>query len=204
MAYRRFSVRREWPWFEWDFPEMHLINVDDLESLNPRVSVIWSSSSTECRLEAPLFVIGTRSQEFIDHHKSKSQAMLPAPAIYAIDDAEVHGHGAVCWDNVVLGGDGWPGLSTSDTPAARFFGGSASHYFQNLAPSRTRRQIKGVALLLARPGDHIYGHWLIDIFPLVWLAKVQAGLRVKYIVRDGVPDYAFAWLRAAQISSADI
>jgi hypothetical protein len=85
---------------------MHLIEVDDLKLLKPRVSVIWSSSSSECRLEAPLFAIGTRSQEFIDHHKSKSYAILPAPAIYAIDDAEVHGLGAVCWDNVVLGGDG--------------------------------------------------------------------------------------------------
>jgi hypothetical protein len=183
---------------------MHLVDVDDLKSLKPRVSVIWSGSSTECRLEAPLFAIGTRSQEFIDHHKRKNHAMLPAPAIYALDHAEVHGLGAVCWDNVVLGGDGCPGLSSLDTPAARFFGGSASHYFQNIARRRTRRQIEGVALLLARPGDHIYGHWLIDIFPLVWLAKVQAGLRVKYIVRNGVPDYAIAWLRAAEISSADI
>jgi len=183
---------------------MHLINVDDLESLKPRVSVIWSGSATECRLEAPLFVIGTRSQEFIDHHKRKSQAILPAPAIYAIDDGEVHGLGAVCWDNAVLGGDGWPGLSSSDAPAARFFGGSATHYFQKIAPKRTRRRIEGVALLLARPGDHIYGHWLIDIFPLVWLAKVQAGLRVKYIARNRVPDYAIAWLRAAEISNEDI
>ena len=124
---------------------MHLVDVDDLKSLKPRVSVIWSGSSTKCRLEAPLFAIGTRSQEFIDHHKRKNHAMLPAPAIYALDHAEVHGLGAVCWDNVVLGGDGCPGLSSLDTPAARFFGGSASHYFQNIARSRTRRQIEGVA-----------------------------------------------------------
>lgn len=130
--------------------------------------------------------------------------MLPAPAIYAVDDAEVHGLGAVCWDNVVLGGEGWPGLSSLDTPAARFFGESARYYFQNIASGRIRRQIAGVALLLARPGDNIYGHWLIDIFPLVWLAKVRAGLRVRYILRTGTPEYAIAWLKARGASTSDI
>jgi hypothetical protein len=36
---------------------MHLINVDDPKLLKPRVSVIWSSSSSECRLEAPFFAM---------------------------------------------------------------------------------------------------------------------------------------------------
>jgi hypothetical protein len=45
---------------------MHLVDVDDLKSLKPRVSVIWSGSSTECRLEAPLFamVSGTHAGEY--------------------------------------------------------------------------------------------------------------------------------------------
>jgi hypothetical protein len=182
---------------------MHLINLENLEALEPRVSVIWSGSSTECRLEAPLFVIGSASQKFIDHHKN-SHAMFPAPAIYAIDDAEVHGLGAVCWDNFVVGGDGWPGLSSLTEPGPRFLGQSANDYFQNAASARTRRRIDGVALLLARPGDNIYGHWLIDIFPIVWLTMVRAGLGVKYILRNDAPEYAVAWLQAVGASTSDI
>jgi glycosyl transferase family 61 len=182
---------------------MYLINLDDLKSLGPRVSVIWSGASTECRSEAPLFAIGSASQKFIDHHKN-SHALLTAPAVYAIDGAEVHGLGAVCWDNLVLGGDGWPGLSSLTTPAPRFFGQSAKDYFQNVASGRRRRRIDGAALLLARPGDHIYGHWLIDIFPIVWLTIVRAGFRPKYILRDGSPEYAVSWLRATGASTSDI
>jgi Glycosyltransferase 61 len=182
---------------------MHLINLDNLESLKPRVSVIWSGSSTECRLEAPLFVIGSASQKFIDHHKN-SYSILPAPAIYAIDDAEVHGLGAVCWDNFVVGGDAWPGLSSLTAPAPRFLGQSANDYFQSAASTRARRRIDDVAVLLARPGDNIYGHWLIDIFPIVWLTMGRAGLRVKYILRANAPEYAIAWLQAVGASTSDI
>jgi hypothetical protein len=154
-------------------------------------------------LEEPLFAIGSRAQKFIEHQKN-SHAMLPAPAIYAIDDADVQGLGAVCWDNLVLGGDGWPGLSSLTMPAPRFFGQSAKDHFQNVAPREARRRIDGAALLLARPGDNIYGHWLIDILPIVWLTMVRASLRVKYILRNDTPEYAIAWLQAVGASTSDL
>jgi Glycosyltransferase 61 len=179
---------------------MHLINLIDLMLLKPWLSVIWSGSPAESRLETPLFVIGSALQKFVDYHEKNSHAMLPAPAIYAIDDAEVHGLGAVCRDNLVLGGDEWPGLSSLTTPTPRFFGQSAKDYFEKIVSQQARRRIDGVALLLARPGDNIYGHWLIDIFPIVWLTMVHAGLRGKYILRNGTPDYAIAWLQAAGVS----
>jgi hypothetical protein len=182
---------------------MLLADIDKLDLVESQASVIWRGSPAECQTEAPLFAIGSGAQKFIEHHRN-GRTVIPAPAIYAIEDAQIHGLGAVSWGERVLGGDGWPGLSSLTMPAPRFFGQSANDYFHKGASGRTRRRISGVALLLARPGDQIYGHWLIDIFPLVWLTMVRTGLRVRYILRDGTPDYAIAWLRAVGASTSDM
>ena len=182
---------------------MLLADIDKLDLLEPRASVIWRGSPVDCQTEAPLFVIGSAAQKFIEHHRN-GRTVLPAPAIYAIDDAEIHGLGAVRSDNFVLGGAGWPGLRSLTMPARQFFWQSANDYFRSVAFGQIRRRVEGVALLLACPGDHIYGHWLIDIFPIVWLTMARAGLRVRYILRDGTPEYAIAWLRAVGASTSDI
>jgi hypothetical protein len=181
---------------------MLLAEIDKLDLLGPQASVVWRGLPAHCEIKAPSFAIGSGSQRFVEHHRN-NHAALPAPAIYAIDDAEIHGLGAVLCDKFLLGGDGWPGLSSLTAPAPRFLGQSAAHYFQNVASGRRRRQIEGSALLLARPGDNIYGHWLLDIFPLVWLTMVCAGLRVRYILRTTPPEYAIAWLQATGASTAD-
>jgi capsular polysaccharide biosynthesis protein len=172
---------------------MRFIEVNALKSAGPRVRVLWSGSPSKCEFEAPLFIIGSAAQAFADQHRTA--LTNPAPALYAIADAEVHGFGSVSWDDCVLGGEGWPGLPSLTAPAARLFGLSAAEYFQNAAPPGKRRRIDGVALLLARPGDQIYGHWLIDIFPIAWLA-LRSGMRANYILPNDTPEYALRWLRA--------
>jgi hypothetical protein len=180
---------------------MRFIDVDALKSAEPRVRVLWSGSASKCQFEAPLFVIGSAAQAFADQHRTS--LTNPEPALYAIADAEVHGLGSVSWNDYILGGEGWPGLSSLTAPGPRFFGLSAAEYFQNAAPARKRRRVKGVALLLARPGDHIYGHWMIDIFPIVWLATMRAGVQPNYILRNDTPEYALAWLRAVARSDSN-
>ncbi len=182
---------------------MLLAEIDTLDSLQPQASVIWRGVPAECEIETPLFVIGSAPQRFGEQQGNK-HAAIPAPAIYAIDRAEVHALGAVLCDKFLIGGDGWPGLSSLTAPAPRFLGQSATDYFQKAAAGRRRRRIEGTALLLARPGDQIYGHWLLDIFPIVWLSVVCAGLRVRYVLRKGNPEYAIAWLRAAGASTSDL
>jgi hypothetical protein len=181
---------------------MLLTEIDQLDLLEPRASLIWRGLPAQCQVKAPLFAMGSAPLRVVQHHRD-NHAELPSPAIYAIDNAEIHGLGAVLWDNFLLGGDGWPGLPSLTIPAPRFLGQSASDYFQNAASARSRRRIEGVAVLLARPGDHIYGHWLLDIFPIVWLTTVRAGLRARYILRNGTPGYAIAWLQAAGASTSD-
>jgi hypothetical protein len=180
---------------------MHLVTVDDLKLLEPRVRVVWSGSVSECQFEAPLFVTGSAAQQFAEeHHRSLSN---PAPALYAIADAQVHRYGCVVWDDCVLGGEGWPGLPSFTAPAARLLGLAASEYFRNTTPAIKPRCVSGVALLLARPGDDIYGHWLIDIFPIVWLA-IRSGMRPQYILQKDTPEYALQWLRASGTSDSSL
>jgi hypothetical protein len=47
------------------------------------------------------------------------------------------------------------------------------------------------ALPLVRPGDHIYGHWLIDILPKLWLFLQANDLgATKLILRQNTPEFA--------------
>ena len=101
MSRRRFSNGREPARFNRYFAEMLLADIDKLDLLEPRASVIWRGSPVDCQTEAPLFVIGSAAQKFIEHHRN-GRTVLPAPAIYAIDDAEIHGLGGYapitsCW-----------------------------------------------------------------------------------------------------------
>lgn len=48
---------------------------------------------------------------------------------------------------------------------------------------------------LFRPGDHIYGHWLVDILPKVWLTETaNLDKSVIYLVKD-IPTWARSFLR---------
>src|SRR5438128_4830679 len=182
---------------------MFLIEIDELATFGSGVDTIWQGVGMDARHEPPLFVIGSEADQFVDRHKSRSFKLAP-PALYAVANANLHGLGVVQRDDWVVGGDGWPGLASLTTTSSRLFWNSADCYFDRVAPGLTRRRINGVALLLAHPGDNIYGHWLIDLFPLVWLTRVLAGLEVKYIVRANTPAYAMRWLEASGASKSDI
>ncbi len=48
---------------------------------------------------------------------------------------------------------------------------------------------------LLRAGDHIYGHWLLDILPIVWLSRRYENIEdYKYIVRANIPPFALELL----------
>lgn len=61
-------------------------------------------------------------------------------------------------------------------------------------PAKTTRHF-AAGIVFFRPGDHIYGHWLVDILPRVWLA-LQLGLDedYKFIFRSNIPKYAITLL----------
>ena len=56
-------------------------------------------------------------------------------------------------------------------------------------------------VLLARPGDHIYGHWLADILPRVWLAEGYRRGRFRYVIREGSPRFVYDLLALLGVES---
>ena len=58
---------------------------------------------------------------------------------------------------------------------------------------------------LLRAGDHIYGHWLVDILPIVWLSRrVQDIDTYKYLVRSNIPSYAIEFLSYFNVQKSDL
>lgn len=49
------------------------------------------------------------------------------------------------------------------------------------------KEISGTAALLTQPGDRIFGHWLIDLIPMLSLIQ-KANKDVKYIIKNSVLD----------------
>lgn len=61
-------------------------------------------------------------------------------------------------------------------------------------------EIKDEVVCLVRPGDHIFGHWLIDILPRVWMTEKFSPNRVKYIVSESVPTFALELMRSLGVN----
>ncbi len=57
------------------------------------------------------------------------------------------------------------------------------------------KRLYGDYILLSRVGDHIYGHWLLDILPKVFLTESKFKGKFKYIVSSSIPKYALNWLK---------
>ncbi len=58
---------------------------------------------------------------------------------------------------------------------------------------------------LYRPGDHIYGHWLLDILPRAWLIQtIFPNRNVTYLIRQGSPSFARVMLEAIGLPSERI
>ena len=59
------------------------------------------------------------------------------------------------------------------------------------------RQVSGPCVLLAGPGYTIYGHWLVDLLPKLYLLRAAAQdiSSLRYIIPHDVPQFALTWLK---------
>ncbi len=58
---------------------------------------------------------------------------------------------------------------------------------------------------LLRAGDGIYGHWLVDILPIVWLSrKIKDIDEYKYVVRKNIPQFAIEFLSYFSITKDNL
>jgi capsular polysaccharide biosynthesis protein len=68
------------------------------------------------------------------------------------------------------------------------------------------RKIKGAAVMLSGPGYAVYGHWLVDILPRLWVLK-EAGYapaQLSYIIPSQAPGFITQLLETFGISREQI
>lgn len=177
---------------------MQFVELHEVCRLEPRADTIWQTGDELHWQQAdPFCVVGVSTGAMVNRHR-QSKCILPAPGVYRLRDAEVHGRGCVKIGDSLLGGESWPGIGVFDGPAKRLLHTTPRDYFADKAPALPVRRVPGRSVLLSHSADHIYGHWLLDIFPVLWMAKRSGatdGARV--IVRSDAPSYIDAWLLAA-------
>lgn len=79
-----------------------------------------------------------------------------------------------------------------------------SHHTSTLHELGNKKAVKltGRRVLLAGPGDQIYGHWIVDFLPKLYILE-RAGLpytEQRYILPDDTPAFALIWLDLLGIS----
>jgi hypothetical protein len=68
------------------------------------------------------------------------------------------------------------------------------------------RKIVGDHVLIAGPGHEIFGHWIVDFLPKLWVLNA-AGYdltALRYVVPDGCPTFGLELLRLCRISDEQI
>lgn len=61
------------------------------------------------------------------------------------------------------------------------------------------------ACVLMRPGDHIYGHWLVDILPRLWLlSRLHDLSSIVFVLRAGCPAFASKMLYVAGVPAKNV
>ncbi|SDY70640.1 DUF563 domain-containing protein [Nitrosomonas sp. Nm33] len=72
------------------------------------------------------------------------------------------------------------------------------------APERQTVRIESACILM-RPGDHIFGHWLVDILPRLWLLSQLRDLsKTVFVLRQGTPSFALEMMRLAGVPDKNL
>ena len=84
--------------------------------------------------------------------------------------------------------------------------GYPAHFHADLSqrrPTLPVRRLPGEVVLLAGAGHTVYGHWLVDFLPKLYLLH-RAGYRLerlRFLLPDDTPGFARAWLAALGIGA---
>jgi len=178
---------------------MRIIDLDanDTDS-QTGIETLWQGNAALRVRPAPSFIFGP-GKERLNHDEARDPIMVPPYAVWGFHDALVCGHGLVTVGDAILGGHRFPGVVGLEQASPRALG-QAPGAFLASQDQATARTVRGDVVLLCRPGDNIYGHWLIDIFPALWAAVTLARLpKVKVLVNKNTPQYVLSWLEAAGI-----
>jgi hypothetical protein len=144
----------------------------------------------------PRFVLGP-FPEYLTRMYFGNVDTLPLGCYY-VERAQVTSHGLLTRDGKLLVNDQLF-LSPTTIAIARLLGPVC------VTDSLSRFVDEPVACVIG-PGHRVYGHWLVDVLPKLYLLH-RAGidpLEVKYIIPNDTPEFAFALLRLAGISDSQL
>lgn len=153
---------------------------------------------TDCEQAPALFYVGSAYESCREAYEREQQTVF-SPHIVTVEDARILGHGAVTTRDGEL-------LTGSQTLAIHNDPGSLRDWgfgtpIRDLASETARatrgakRKIEVPTCLLARPGDHIYGHWLVDILPRVFLLEQHKPDFYHYLCDKRLPRYARSFMK---------
>ncbi len=159
-----------------------MINVKDKSNIHQYASVNWLKEiykSSTVHTSNAFHYLGTNINGLKERHKQCK--LMPTISLYKSTSTTLSIHGIpITHDKKVLASD--------------------FQYSGNILKTLSSSEIsdgkkftveRGVSLI--RPGDHIYGHWLIDILPQVWmLEKHLANKSHSYIIRKGLPPFVYS------------
>jgi Glycosyltransferase 61 len=144
----------------------------------------------------PSFVLGPFPEFLTQLYLADITAL--SVGCYHLEDAGVTSHGLLVRDNKLLV---CAQLSLSEGSIAE-----AAQYGNICAGARFSRVLDEPLVSLAGPGHLIYGHWIVDFLPKLFLLH-RIGidpLEAKFLIPDNTPEFAFAWLELLGISESQL
>lgn len=144
------------------------------------------SLSSRARMPPPDLMIGAIHAGLLRDYFG--QTVVLGASLYEVTDAEVAAEGVLFLDGAV-----------QYCGQLNIFPVDSEARFRTLAARRPGLRPVSVAdpvVLLAGPGHHMYGHWLVDFLPKLFLLH-RAGhdiARLRYLLPADTPAFARTWL----------
>jgi GT2 family glycosyltransferase/capsular polysaccharide biosynthesis protein len=144
----------------------------------------------------PNFILGPLSDPLMQCYFADDTAL--SVGCYELKNVGVTSHGLLVRDGALLVCEQ---LSLGEAAIAE-----AGQYGNICAKDRYSRLVDGPVVSLAGPGHLIYGHWLVDFLPKLYLLHKTGSdpFRVRYIIPGNTPDFALSWLRLLGIADSQI
>jgi capsular polysaccharide biosynthesis protein len=144
----------------------------------------------------PRFVLGPFPR-FLTHSYFADVTALPV-GCYTLNKVGVTSHGLLVRDGALLTSDQLSLSVGSVTEAARYGSIHVRNEFSRL--------LDDLIVSLAGPGHLIYGHWLIDFLPKLYLLTLLGidPFMVKYLLPANTPRFAITWLHTLGITERQL
>jgi capsular polysaccharide biosynthesis protein len=169
----------------------------DLTKRQPGAVEFWShAAATNALPRAPDFMFGALPDEFGKIYYRQSN--LWAIGIYRARGFNVVGAHTLEKDGEVF--------ACPDANIHQAYQKDFLTTFGDLTKPRQRVFVPGQAVLLAGPGYRVYGHWISDILPKVYLLHAAGVdvLKMKILLPNDVPRFGLAWLELLGISPENL